>query len=100
MDVKQVSTKATEAFVALGDFLKNEEEPVQYYLNIVLHNIDLNAHAYPMQLVAMANCPYDLDSRLCFILPNECEKRFDIQKSMEDASIMNGSYEQQAKFAR
>ena len=53
-----------------------------------------------MQLVAMANCPYDLDSRLCFILPNECEKRFDIQKSMEDASIMNGSYEQQAKFAR
>lgn len=100
MDAKQVSAKAAEAFTALGDFLKNEEEPAQYYLNIVLHNIDLNAHAYPMQLVAMAHCPYDLDSRLCFILPNECEKRFDLQKSMEDASIMNGSYEQQAKFAR
>ena len=52
-----------------------------------------------MQLITTANCPYDVDSRLCFVLPNNCEKRFDLQKSLEDVSIMSDNYDQQAKLA-
>ncbi|CAL6101982.1 Ribosomal_protein [Hexamita inflata] len=102
--MNQVQVQIPKAYAALQKYCdKNfpgEDFDQHYTLDIKYHNIDLNAHAYPMQLLQLPHQVYSDESRCVFVLPNGTDKKYFLQLELEDLMIMNNQYEKRSEIAK